>query len=338
MTRTSMYFAVLLMCFLFLTGCANQKKVPSFAFAQPEQGVTAPHPDELERGGGVITVFTAIMPAQFLVEVQQGVKGVWPLVAGHMMDEKASIEDGFCYAVESKAFGKNPWGIVPMECAIVGKKIDFAQYKFALVNKDGGVWISAPAGGNMIDDRSWSFEKFEDDFDHRKEVLGKVGKTLKEIDQFWIEQFARLGLEIDGDVREITISQHSQEWLEFRASFISEMGYELTLPNGDNVVSSVSRDEMIGLLSRNPRITKWQKFTSRLAIPLGTPEVIVFGTASSILNGGIAAMIDSEWQSRVARGSGQYRDQAEQMAYLMQKIQESQADVMRYKYYFAKNK
>lgn len=320
---------------LLLGGCAAQQKVPSFALAQPEQGITAVHPDQMEKSGGNLVTFTAVLPPQFLVEVKHGVKGVWPLVAGHMYDKNAPIEDGFCYAIESRSLSKNPWGIVPLACAIIGTREHFREYNFALVNKDGGVWISAPAGGGMLDDRSWNFEDFEDDFDHRTETLKKVGKSLDEIDAFWVDQIGRLGLSLDHDVKEFSIIEQSHDWQSFRTSFITEMGYQLTLPNGDVVVSSVSRDEMVDILSRNPRITKWQKFMSRLSIPIGTPEVMAFGTATSILNGGIAALIDDEWQSRVARGSAQFRDSAEQMAFLVEEIQKSHADVMRYKKYTA---
>lgn len=328
-------FLLLIAGLLFLSGCASKEThVPDFAFAQPNQGVTAKHPDVMEKEGGTLTHFSAVMPPQFLVEVEYGVKGVWPLIAGHMSDANAPIADGFCYAIESLAFSNNPWGIVPMQCVILGKMEDFEGYRFALVNKDGGVWISSPAGGTMIDDRSWDVKKFEEDFDHRKEVLGKVGKTLDEIDRFWIDQFSHLGMETEGDVFELVIGS-SREWQDFRQSFISEMGYELTMPNGSVVVSSISRDEMVNRLARNPRITRWQKFLSRLSIPVGTPEVIAFGAASSVLNGGIAAMIDSEWKARVARGSGQYRDHASQMVYLMDQFRKSNADNMRYKHFFA---
>lgn len=323
---------------LMLGGCANQQKVPSFALAQPEQGTSALHPDQMEKSGGTLVTFTAVLPPQFLVEVKHGVKGVWPLVAGHMHDKNASIEDGFCYAVESRSLSKNPWGIVPLQCAIIGTHEHFRDYRFALVNKDGGVWISAPAGGGMIDDRSWNFKKFEDDFDHRIATLEKVGKSLDEIDAFWVDQIGQLGLNLGHDVKEFSIEAQSLEWQEFRTSFITEMGYQLKLPNGDVVVSSVPRDEMVTLLSRNPRITRYQKFMSRLSIPIGTPEVIAFGTATSILNGGIAAFIDDEWQSRVARGSAQYRDSAEQMAFLFKEIQKSHADVMRYKNFTMKKR
>ena len=329
---STLFFAVALL--LFLGGCAQQRHVPSFALAQPAEGVTAIHPDEMEKDGGILTQFTAVLPPQFLVEVEHGVKGVWPLVAGHMTDSEAKIQDGFCYAVESLSFSNNPWGIVPMQCVIVGGIKDFDGYKLALVNKDGGVWISSPSGGSMLDDRSWNVEDFEDDFDHRREVLDKVGKTLQEINQFWIDQFLHLGMETDGDVFEIVVGS-SDEWQIFRQSFIAEMGYELTMPDGSVVVSSISRDEMVNRLARNPRITRWQKFLSRLSIPIGTPEVMAFGAASSVLNGGIAAMIDNEWKVRVARGSGQHRDHAEQMVYLMQQFQKSNAENMRYKYFFA---
>ncbi len=324
--------AMLVLCALLLGGCAT-KHVPDWARAQPSEGVTQIHPDVMEKTGGTFTQFTAIMPPQFLVEVKYGVKGVWPVIASHMTDPDAEIEDGFCYAVESLAFGKNPWGFVPMQCVMMNTISHFDGYRVTLVNKDGGAWIASPVARGILDERDWDVKKFEKDFEYRKKILEKVGNTLTEIDDFWRAMSAHIGVESDGDVFEVIIG--SEQWQTFRDNFIAEMGYELTMPDGSVVVSTISRDEMVNRLSRNPRITRWQRFVSRLSIPIGTPEVMVFGTATSVLNGGIAAAIDGEWQALVARGSGEHREHANQMLYLMQKFQESNAKNIQYKQFFA---
>jgi hypothetical protein len=323
-------YLTFLVCTLFLGGCATQH-VADFALEQPEEGVTAIHPDMMEQGSHIVS-FTSRLPLEFLVEVKHGVKGVWPIVATHMTDEDAPIEDGFCYTVEERSFAKNPWCAVLMKCVISGTREHFSDYKFALVNKDGGVWITSPAGEKMINENQWNIEDFEDDFDHRIEVMNKVGQTLDDINEFWRARASELGISLSADVSELIISSHSVRWQNFRKEFIAEMGYELTLPNGEVVVSQISRDEMVNELSHNPRISRWQKFTSRLAIPLGSPEIMAFGVGSSILNGGIAAMIDSDWEARVARGTGQYRTMAGQIVYIAEQVSQckQQSDIERY--------
>ncbi len=316
---------------LLLCSCAGQNGSPSYARLQPEQGVTATHPDVLEKKGGTMISFTAILPPQFLVEVKKGVKGVWPLVAGHKSDATAVVEDGFCYAIESRSFNKNPWGIIPLTCTIMGTRKHFEDYRFAIVNKDGGVWIASPAGGVMIDDRHWDFTHFEKKFEERNKVLDMVGQDLTSIDRFWQDRAWELGSRIDGDVKEITINAQNPEWKKFRQSFIAEMGYELKLPDGQVVVSQIPRKDMVDMLSENPRVTRWQKFFAGLSIPIGTPEAMAFGTATSILNSGIAAFINDDMQTRVARGSGLYRDTADQMAFLFAQYQEAHVEMMKLK-------
>ena len=315
----------------FLAGCAG-KKAPHFARIQPVDGISATHPDEMLKSGGYITTFTAIMPPQFLVEARYGVKGIWPVVADDMSDENAPLIDGFCFAMEDRSFDHNPWGFIILKCVFTGAPRDFSRYKFALVNKDGGVWMASPIGKKIIDDKIYDFQKFESDFKYRKEILEKVGASLREINVFWQVRASELGMTLAyGDVARIPVNSHSLLWQDFRKEFIAAMGYELTLPNGKHVVSVISRDEMVTTLARNPRITPWQKFLSRLVVPLGTPEVMAIGAASSVLNGGIAALLDTDWHVRVARGTVQLRETSAQMVYLMHKYEKVHQEMMRYK-------
>lgn len=301
----------------FLGGCST-KSAPDFARILPEDGVSAQLPED-----GVITVIPGILPAEFLVEVKNGVKGVWPIVGHKAADSQTSLTNGFCFAMEGMAFEKNPWGIVaPLKCVVVGSKKELAGYTFALVNKDGGVWITSPVGGEMLDDTQWNFQKFEGDHAYRTSVMDRIGLTIEQVNDFWEERFAELGITvIDGSVEEIRIVHNNPKWQEFQEEFIREMGYQLEMPNGKTVVSHLSAQEMQKLLAKNPHITGWQKFLSRLTIPIGTPEVMLFGTATSVLQGGIAALIEDDWRVRVARGTVQLRDTKEQTLFLVQKIQ-----------------
>lgn len=326
----SIYLFIALGSILLLSGCGS-KSMPSFALTQPEQGITVTHPDQFEQDGGTIITFTGVLPPRFLVEVDRGVRGVWPLVGTSLSDEEAPIVSGFCYSVPSEAFGANPWAIIPMQCAILGNKKEFIEkeYSFALVNKDGGVWIASPIGAvpsydyTIVDDGTYDFVEFEDDFEYRTELMHEIGKTISVINSVWKNRIENFGfIATADDVQEIHIVDGNPQWEEFREKLLAEMGNALRLPDGEVVASYLSEEDMENLLSKNPHITPWQRFLSRIRLPIGTPEVMAFGAASSMIDGGIAAFFDNTWHACVARGMCQRRDMSEQLAFMFQLYQE----------------
>lgn len=322
------YMAYVFCCLmLLLSGCAdrNQGKVPSFAMVQDEQGVALPHPDAVEdkNKGNIITVFTVIIPPEFIVETRGDLRAAYPLVGGHMNDPQAKIEDGFCFVQSTKALSKNPWGLIPGTCTIMGSKKQFTQYRWIITNQDGGVWAVSPTATAMVDDKGWDFVKFENDFTHRTEVLTKVGDTLAEINEFWKERYRELGQVPKNDVYEIVIDPKNPKWQAYREKLIKEMGFEIALPNGQPVVSTVDRDRMVEILAEVPRVTKWQKMVSHLGVSIGTPEVMAVSAASSILNGGIAALFDNQLYTNTARGLAQRRDLAPQMRFWYNQVQQA---------------
>ena len=324
-----MLFLVLAGLLLMNGGCA-QRTAPSFALVQPEQGMTVEHPDQFEKDGGTIVTFTGVLPPRFLVEVDKGVRGVWPLVGSSITDEEAPIVDGFCYSVPSQAFAKNPWAIIPMQCAILGSKREFTQkdYVFALVNKDGGVWIASPIGAvptydyTIVDDQTYDFVKFEDNFEYRAELMREIGKSIPVINETWQKRIEGFGFtSTTDDVQEIEIVEGNPQWEAFREKLLSEMGEALELPDGQIVASYMSEEDMETLLSKNPMITPWQRFLAHIRVPIGTPEVMAFGAASSFIDGGIAAFFDNQWNACVARGTCQRRDMSEQLAFMFELYQ-----------------
>jgi len=312
-----------------LSGCASQKGMPSFALTQPEQGMTVTHPDQMEDDGGTIITFTGVLPPRFLVEVDEGMRGVWPLPGISLINKEAPMINGFCYSVPDEAFDKNPWAIMPMQCVILGskKKLIDEQYAFALANKDGGVWIASPIGDveghhTIIDDQTYDFDKFESDPEYAIELMQEIGKTLPVISEVWEDRVHGFGVDMTADdVQEIAIVDGDLRWEAFREKMLVEMGGELRLPDGEIVASYLSEEEMEQLLRRNPHITSWQKFLSRLRLPIGTPEMMAFGLASSAIDGGIATFFDDRWNVCVARGTCQRRDLSEQLAFVYQLYQ-----------------
>ncbi len=324
-------YAVLVVVALLSGGCANQKGAPSFALLQPEQSMVVVHPDKMEEEGGTIVTFTGVLPVRFLVEVDNGVRGVWPLPGVSLSDKDAPRINGFCYSVEKYAFNKNPWGIpAPMQCVILSdyKTLVDGQYAFALTNKDGGVWMASPIGEvqgyeyTIVDDETYDWQKFESDPEYAIELMQEVGKTLPVINEVWKNRIEGFGVEMTvDDVQEIPIAEGNPKWEKFREKLLAEMNSELRLPDGEIVASYLSEEDMKNLLRRNPGITLWQKFLSRLRLPIGTLEVMALGFASSMVDGGIAAFFDTIWNACVARGTCQRRDLSEQMALVYQMYQ-----------------
>ncbi len=324
MRTVYLFIVIALGSTLLLGGCA-QRTTPSFALVQPEQGVTIEHPDQLEVDGGTIVAFTGVLPPRFLVEVDSGVRGVWPLIGVSLSSEEASIVSGFCYTVPSQAFSANPWAVIPMQCGILGTKEKFTKgdYVFALVNKDGGVWIASPIGAvpgydyTIVDDETYDFIKFEDDFEYRTELMREIGKSIYMVNQTWKGRIEGFGFTSTADdVQEIQIAEGNPQWEAFREKLLSEMGEALKLPNGEIVASYMSEEDMELLLAKNPMITPWQRFLAHVRVPIGTPEVMAFGAASSLIDGGIAAFFDNTWNACVARGTCQRRDMSEQLAFM----------------------
>ncbi len=348
--RYFIIYAVLAVFVLLSGGCANQKGAPSFALLQPEQSMMVVHPDKMETKGGTIVTFTGVLPIRFLVEVEDGrIRGVWPLPGVSLIDKDAPRINGFCYAVEKYAFDKNPWGIpAPMQCVIPSnyKTLVDGQYVFALTNKDGGVWMVSPIGEvqgyeyTIVDDKTYDWQKFENDPEYAIAIMQEIGKPLPVINEVWRKRNGVLKKGVEGfddvaildDVQEIPIVEGDPAWEEFRERLFSEMngGFPntqrgITLPNGEVVASYLSEDEMEELLRRNPNITPWQKFLSRLRLPLAVldPNMMLAGLATSAIDGGIAAFFDTTWNNAcVARGTCQRRDSSEKLVFLYQKYQE----------------
>jgi hypothetical protein len=324
--------ALIICCigFLFLNGCAS--RVPDFALVQPEQGMTVMHPDQLEKNGGTILTYTGILPNRFVSETNETLAGVWPSVGVSLTDEKAPIISGFCYSVPAMAFGKkNPWAMVVAQCVALGNKSDIVskQYAFATVNRDGTLWIASPIGivpgykYTIVDDRTYNWEKFKDEPKYRIEIMKEIGKTIPVINETWKKRIEGFGVEMtEDDVQEIAIVDGNPKWEAFRKKMLSDIGYQLKLPDGEIVASYLSEEDMEKLLAKNPMITPWQRFVSRLRLPIGTPEIMALGAASSMIDGGIASFMNTAWESMTARGVCQRRDFSELLELVLGMYQE----------------
>jgi hypothetical protein len=324
------FFLLTIVAVIFMSGCFGAKHVPKFAFTDPEKGVSVLHPDQMEKQTDRITTITVILESGLLVEAD-GLAGAWPVLVE--VDDK--IREGFCYCLIKRS-KENPWGILIAEYVFLGGVAELKGRKIIGVNQDGGAWAISPTGEFVSQsDGGFDSEKFEEDLKYRRDIFQRVGKTPEEIDDFWWNFLSNQGIALAGDfsvTEEIIIG--SPKWKTYRKNLLSEMGHDYVMPDGEIRTGHVSRKELQKMVAVNPRMTGWQRFMDALFIPLApSPEAIVFGMGSSLLKGGIAALMSSHWNGKTARAECQRRDLASQMRFLTglyQNTLRKQNDEIRY--------
>lgn len=310
--KTIKFFLLAIVAIVLLGGC-GAKHVPSFAFTDPEKGVSVLHPDQMQKQTDRITTITAILEPGLLVEAN-GLAGAWPVLVE--VDDK--IREGFCYALIKRS-EENPWGILIAEYVFLGGIDDLKGKKIIGVNQDGGAWAISPTGEFVSQsDGGFDSEKFEENLEYRRDIFQRVGKTLGEIDDYWRNFLSSQGIILENDfsaAEEIVIG--SSRWEEYRKNLLSEMGHSYLMPDGQIRTGHIPRKELQKMVAVNPRMTGWQRFMDALFIPLApTPEAIAFGFGSSLLKGGIAAWMSSSWNGKTARANCERRDLAGQMRFL----------------------
>lgn len=307
-------FAVIL-AVLGLAGCASMgtKPVPDFAFTSPEKRVSVPHPDQIKQETQTITTFLFVINPKFLVEAK-GLKGVWPALA----QVNEGYKEGFAYSL-SDLSEKLPWGVVVGEAVFLGSKKEFEESKFVIPNQDGGAWLAAPNSVILDAEKGeYDCEKFEDNKEYRSQIFQDGGMTLSEIRVFWQKFLHARGIDTAKDfvvVNEIKIG--SSEWKEFRERLLGEMGNGYQMPNGQLRTGFLSREDLQKEVMKNPRMTPWQRFMEALSIPIfPSPEGMAFGAASSLVRGGIAAWMSTQWNAGTARSNCERRDVAPQLSFM----------------------
>lgn len=297
------------LCGGLLGGCGA--KAPDYARLAAEQSFSVPHPDALEkREDPHMFTFTGSFPEDYLMEMDESLRGVLPLIGVSLKDDDAPTVEGFCYTLPKLAFGdKNPWAIIPMQCIGMGERaaLEKNEYVFAMPNKDGTAFIASPIGSDadhkdyVLDQRSYDWEKFKKDKNYQKEIMVRVGRSLDDIDDTWQKRVAHQGKKLTkGDVREIIAREGDPMWEEFRKTMLDDMGVSLELPDGQLVASYLTEKEMEKKLSKLQMTTPWQRFVSKLRIPISPtalPELAVSGG-----QGIVAMFFDNAWETMTAQG------------------------------------
>jgi hypothetical protein len=333
---------ILLCCIvLFFTGCAGKKTYMEGVALVDEYGDAAKHPTQMEKDNDTFISFHAIRHSNLDTEATPvyseefgfELKGFFPIIGASTEHEDAPIIGGFCYTE-----GPHPIGLYyfeRMNCMINGTKKGFNSngYKFFVSNKDTGVWIFPPAHESSSEDGEWDHEKFLDDFEYRVAILNKFGQSIDQINQSWnniLESQSGGQVHFMNDVQQFTADPNSVRWQKQRKNIIRTIGHEIVLPDGEVVVSNLSVEEMTAKLSQNPMVTPFQKFSSGFNnLIIGTPDMMMYSAVTGLLQGTIAASLDSEWKASVARAIIKRKDFAGHMNYHRLRQKKMYAQMMR---------
>jgi LPS sulfotransferase NodH len=301
---------LLLVLVLLLAGCAGNKP-PKFALVDSHQGVSVDHPDQMAKETDKITVFPVVFHSFLNVECYNGYQGVWPVVA-HRQGEP--LKQGFAYI--NKEYSQNPFRFPIMEAVFLGGKSELKDYRIAIFNRDGVVWMFSPFGEVFSESDGYDSEKLEEDPEYRQKAFQAYGMKFSEVENSWKKLFRKHGVSVKQIVQEVKIG--TPGWQELRKRLLSNFSEGYEMPNGEIRAGHFKTEEFRRIASQNPEITGWQRFFAGLRIPVvPSPEAVAFGAASSLINSGIQEMIPGEeWHGHTANSSCKRKDLAKQFRFI----------------------
>jgi len=301
-----------LMCMALLAlsvlGCASSNGyLPKHALTDPAEGISVPHPVELEKAGvKAFTTFTAIMSPDLWTEVVAG-GGVYPIL-GYQGRGKEPLR-GYCYLADV-----NWWGDFLLQCVFAEGKTEMADAKFAIFNRDAG-WayklngeeaLETPAEGEDKKPFGYEASKLEKDEDYREEFFQKFGTTLKQSDEFFQSYFAEKGLEPAEDltsVREIAVG--SPEWEDYKAQLARRLPFNYKMADGQIRSGHMPLEVFKPLAVEDPGFTSGARFAKDVKIPLialpftGVIWPVMVG--ASLANSAVVAGVDDSWSGYFGR-------------------------------------
>ena len=308
---------VVLFCALFLVaGCAGTNGyLPKHALTNPAEGISIPHPVEVEKSGvKAFTTFTAIMSPDLWTEVVAG-GGVYPILG--RSKEAKSKEDlfkGYCYVADV-----NWWGDFFLQCMFAKSKAELSNVKFVVFNRDAG-WAYKLDGQETIeeapiegkDEKTFLYDasKFEKDEKYQKEFFEKFGMTLKQSDEFFKSYLSEKGIKPPDDLTSVNeIIVGSEGWEEYKAKLTAQMPHNYKMANGQIRSGHLPIEAFKGIAVEDPGFSSPNRFAKRLAIPLVfLPLAGPVGLASypimigaSMASAAVGAGVDDSWTGYYAR-------------------------------------
>ena len=271
------------MCFalipiLFFAGCANPKnQVSNLGFKESEEGISMPHPVELEKSGEqYVTILPVILdPGLWGVEgfTHKDLDvGIFPVITDGKFKGYALITEA------------NLWNDQVMYAFVVGRKKDIG--KIAYLSRDGHFMYDITG-----DEVEFDADKFEKDSSYKSKVLLTAGMSIQEIENFWRNYSEKRGLEIPVEfqfVEEIKIG--SARWEKFKADLATRLSENYKMPDGQIRQGYMPLNDFRKESSKNYGTTGPQRFGRAAVIPATIePISLSVGTVGSLLNGLIAA-------------------------------------------------
>ncbi|MEI6597153.1 MAG: hypothetical protein WCL13_03005 [bacterium] len=303
---------ILLLVVLIMVGCASTNGyLPKHAITDPAEGISIPHPVELEKSGvKAFTNFTAIMSPDFWTEIVAG-GGVFPILG---YSEKAgkelgNLQKGYCYIADV-----NWWGDFLLQCTFVNSKIELADTKFVIFNRDAG-WAyklngqeayQAPAEGTDEKPFGYDASKFESDDEYREKFFEKFGMTFKQSNQFFKNYFLEKGIVSDDNLTSVSeVVLGTPEWEAYKTKLAFSLPFNYKLANGQIRSGHIPLEAFKGIAVEDPGFTSGKRFVKDLRIPLlalpltgiAYPAMIGVSLATSALIAGV----DDSWTGYFAR-------------------------------------
>ena len=307
---------VFLFCMLsLLAGCAGTNGyLPKHALTNPAEGISIPHPVEIEKSGvKAFTTFTATMSPDLWTEVVAG-GGVYPILG--RSEEAKSKEDlfkGYCYIADV-----NWWGDFLLQCMFAKSKAELSDVKFVVFNRDAG-WAYKLDGQEAVempaertDEKTFLYDssKFEKDDEYRKEFFEKFGMTLQESDEFFKSYLSEKGIKPPDDLTSVSeMIVGSEGWEEYKAKLAVQLPHNYKMANGQIRSGHLPIEAFKGIAVEDPGFSSPNRFAKRLAIPLVfLPLAGPVGLASypimigaSMASAAVGAGVDDSWAGYYAR-------------------------------------
>ncbi len=285
-------FLVALGIVLLMSGCATtggDKYLSHRAFDKPEQGISIPHPVEVEReyGEKIFSFFTGIMDAGLFTEVVTG-GGVWPA-----MVQKT---DGVTLKGYAYLSGISYWGDFLLTFVFHATREDLIDAKGFCFNRDAG-WAYSLFGDEVGEKELssenktkvlvYNSEKFDEDKLYREEIFDNFGTTLSK----------------DYLIQEIQIG--SKDWEEYKKNLFVLMPYSYKMADGQIRVGHLPLSMYRQLAVEMPGFTGAQRWANRATINLAQLPFILTPIGYLALAGVVGdvavAGVDTNWHGYYGR-------------------------------------
>ncbi|NCA93604.1 MAG: hypothetical protein EOM84_00325 [Sphingobacteriia bacterium] len=283
-----MAFLLALVPVLFLAGCGTKSmSVSKYGMAEAKEAISVENPVEIERRGELfVTVFPIIVnPGNWGTEsipYKNGEIGTWPILSSKKGN--GAIIKGYYFIANNSESLLNDYGSIEALAISVGRKDDIDR---VLPLSRGGDTIQTIGGKEF----SYDSKKFDEDLKYQVEIFNQKGKTIKEIEDFWMKYNYDREIEIPSGhqfVEEIQVG--SARWEDFKSEIAQKFGKNYQMSDGQFRSTHISSEEdFLEKAYKNQGVTGGQRFMREFKVSLN-PIVIV----SSLLNGIIASSIGPE--------------------------------------------